>query len=199
MAAPLIFYIRHGETEWNREGRLQGQQDSRLTGRGRDQASSCGRLLRDLLQREARDPDDLDYVASPLGRARASMELVRAALGLAPERYRTDDRLKELAFGRWERHVYGELQTRDPDLLAARERDKWGFRPPGGESYADLMERVRAWQADVARDSVVVAHGGVARALMALNGIAPPETACELDVDQGVIYLFADGTLTRYG
>src|SRR5438270_11744518 len=98
MAAPLIFYIRHGETEWNREGRLQGQQDSRLTGRGRDQAASCGRLLRDLLQREARNPDDLDYVASPLGRARASMELVRAALGLSPEAYRTDGRLKELAF-----------------------------------------------------------------------------------------------------
>jgi broad specificity phosphatase PhoE len=198
MAAPLIFYIRHGETEWNRDGRLQGQQDSRLTGRGRDQASSCGRLLRDLLQRDARNPDDLDYVASPLGRARASMELIRIALGLAPERYRTDDRLMELAFGRWERQVYVDLRTHDPELLAARERDKWNFRPPGGESYADLMERLRAWQAEVTRDSVVVAHGGVARALMALNGIAPPDKACELDVDQGVIYLFAGGCLTRY-
>src|SRR4051812_19342540 len=108
MAAPLTFYIRHSETEWNREGRLQGQQDSRLTGKGRDQASSCGRLLRDRFIRDARSPDDFDYVASPLGRARASMELIRDALGLETRAYRTDPRLKELAFGRWEGNVYAD-------------------------------------------------------------------------------------------
>jgi len=194
---PVIYYVRHGETEWNREGRLQGQQDSRLTGRGRDQAAACGRLLRDLFRRDSRAPDDFDYIASPLGRARATMVLVRQALGLDAD-FRTDARLMELAFGRWEGRVYADLMAHERARIAAREHDKWNFRPPGGESYADLMARLAAWRATLARDSVVVAHGGTARALIALAGIAPPEKACAADVDQGVVYVFAGGTLTRH-
>ena len=82
MAEPLLYYVRHGETAWNVQGRLQGQHDSDLTERGRAQAEHCGSILRDLLARDGLDSAGLDYVASPLGRARITMELVRTVLGL---------------------------------------------------------------------------------------------------------------------
>jgi broad specificity phosphatase PhoE len=198
MPEPLLFYVRHGETEWNSQGRLQGQHDSDLTVLGRAQAIQCGEILRDLIARDRRDPNDFDYISSPLGRARATMARMRATLGLTPDDYRVDARLAELSFGRWEGLAYPELLARERDVLAARERDKWNFVPPEGESYADLMARVRAWHATVMRDSVVVAHGGTARALVALRGIANPEKASSFDIDQGVVYVFAAGHLARY-
>jgi broad specificity phosphatase PhoE len=195
---PLLYYVRHGETEWNVQGRLQGQHDSDLTERGRAQAEHCGGILRDLLARDGRASASLDYVASPLGRARITMELLRAALDLDATDYRTDARLAELSFGRWEGLAYPQVQATAQDLLAVRERDKWNFTPPGGESYADLLARVRAWHATIERDSVVVAHGGTARALVALYGIASPEAAATTNVGQGVVYAFAAGGWTKY-
>ena len=199
MPGPLLFYVRHGETEWNRAGRLQGQHDSDLTALGQSQAVRSAEILRELWERDGRSVDDFDYIASPLGRARATMERVRETLGLAPGDYRTDPRLKELAFGRWEGCAYPELLANEPDVLAERERDKWNFAPPGGESYAALMARVEAWHATVLRDSVVVAHGGTGRALVALMRVAEPGKACVFDIDQGVVYVFAAGQFARYG
>jgi broad specificity phosphatase PhoE len=199
MPAPLLYYVRHGETEWNAQGRLQGQHDSDLTASGRVQAVRCGEILRDLVARNGRELIDFDYVASPLGRARATMERMRAALGLAAHDYRTDARLKEMSFGSWEGIAYPELRTRAQAVLAARERDKWNFKPPGGESYAELLIRVSAWHETVVRDSVVVAHGGTARALMAVRAIAAPDSAAVADVLQGVVYAFAGQTMARYG
>jgi probable phosphoglycerate mutase len=198
MPAPLLYYVRHGETEWNVQGRLQGQHDSRLTARGRAQAVQCGEILGELFARDRRPADDLDYVASPLGRACATMADVRRTLGLAPEAYRTDARLAELSFGGWEGLAYPELLAHQKEVLAARERDKWNFTPPEGESYADLLRRVRAWHVELERDSVVVAHGGTARALVALYAIAAPEAAATTDIAQGVVYVFSAGRWDRY-
>ncbi len=200
MPQPLFYFLRHGETDWNVERRLQGQHDRPLNALGRKQALACGELLRALFERDGHDPDRFDYVASPLARARLTMELMRSVLGLDPQRYRTDARLAELSFGRWEGFTFAELQQREPDTLAlaAREHDKWSFVPPGGESYADLLVRVRDWVSTVARDTVVVAHGGVARTLIVHFGIEPPAAAPVHDIDQGVVYQFAPGKLMRY-
>ena len=162
---PVLYYIRHGETDWNAEQRLQGHRDTPLNARGRRQASHCGGILRDLLERDGRAAADCAYVSSPLCRARQTMELVRAALDLDPDGYGVDDRLIEISFGDWEGLTLPEIAARDAEALAARERDKWGFTPPGGECYRDVTARVGAWYATVTRDTVVTAHGGVARAL----------------------------------
>src|SRR5215475_10386469 len=90
---PVIFYIRHGETDWNVTGRLQGRHDVPLNVRGRAQAMHCGDILRDIFAREGRNVAKLDFVSSPLGRARTTMELVRAPLGLPTDDYRVDPRL----------------------------------------------------------------------------------------------------------
>ena len=75
------------------------------------------------------------------------MELMRAELGLPPRGYRTDDRLREIHYGYWEGELWNELPAKDPQGFAAREADKWGWRPTGGESYRDLSERVAGWAA----------------------------------------------------
>ena len=195
---PVLYYIRHGETDWNVEQRLQGHRDTPLNARGRRQASACGDILRDLLVRDARSAIDCVYVSSPLIRARQTMELVRVALDLEPDRYDADDRLIEISFGDWEGLTLAEIAARDAPALAERERDKWGFRPPGGESYRDVTARVGAWYATLTQDTVATAHGGVARGLIAHFAILPHEQAAHADIAHGAVYVLAGGTLAKY-
>ena len=189
MPRPAVYYIRHGETDWNVAGRLQGRHDVPLNARGRVQAIHCGEILRDLFA-QCRDPAGLDYVSSPLGRACQTMELARAALGRAADGYRREPRLLEIAFGELEGFTIAQLHARDPKRIAAREHDKWHFVPPGGESYEMVSARVAEWYESLATDTVVTAHGGTARGLIAHLGIAKPAAAPLLDIEQGMVYLF---------
>jgi probable phosphoglycerate mutase len=195
---PVLYYVRHGETDWNVEGRLQGHHDVALNAAGRQHALHCGEVLCDLFARNDRRAAEFAYVSSPLVRARETMELMRAALGLKARAYAIDDRLIEISFGQWEGLTLAQIMARAPDALAAREHDKWGFTPPGGESYRALTRRVGVWYASVTRDTVIAAHGGVARALIAHLKIAPDEEATHADIVHGVVYVFSGGTLSRY-
>lgn len=197
MPHPTVFYIRHGETDWNVAGRLQGRRDIPLNARGHGQGTHCGGILRDLFARKGRDPAAFDYVASPLGRARQTMELTRAALGLATDAYAVDERLAELSFGEWEGFTIAQLHNCDPARIAQREHDKWHFVPPGGESYEMVAARMRGWYESLTRDTVAAAHGGTARGLMAHLGIAKPAAAPLIDIAQGVVYVFEGENLTR--
>src|SRR5215831_20712764 len=154
---PTLYYVRHGETDWNVAGRLQGRRDVPLNALGRTQARHCGDILHGLFEREGRKAADFDYVSSPLGRARETMELVRPPLGLPADGYQIEPRLAEIAFGDWEGFTIAQLHTRDPQRIAAREHDKWHFIPPGGESYKMVSERMRGWYDGLARDTVAVA------------------------------------------
>jgi broad specificity phosphatase PhoE len=195
---PIVYFVRHGETDWNRERRLQGQHDIPLNALGRLQAARCGELMRGLLERTGRPAAEYEYVSSPLGRARETMELMRAGMGFAPDDYRTDARLMEMSFGRWEGFTFAELQAREAPALAERERDKWGFVLPGGESYEMLQVRVRDWYDGVERDTVVAAHGGVCRALIAHLGLAEPMAASQGDIGQGCVYVFRHDGMDRH-
>lgn len=156
-----LYFIRHGETDWNAEARYQGQADVPMNDRGRAQARRNGGILKSLVSAHP----GMDYVASPLGRTRETMEIVRAELGLDCNTYRTDPRLKEVHYGSWQGVLAGELPARDPEGLSDRARDPFRWRPHGGESYADLMARTTPWLAEVERDTVIVSHGGVSRTL----------------------------------
>ena len=198
MARPILYFARHGETDWNRERRLQGQHDIPLNALGRVQASRCGELLRELLERDGRSAAQYDYVSSPLGRARETMALLRLELGLPADTYEVDERLAEIAFGEWEGFTIAQLHERDPVRIAQREHDKWNFVPPGGESYKRVSERMGRWYASLERDTVTTAHGGTARGLMAYLGIAKPAAAPLVDIAQGVVYVFQGDRMTRY-
>ena len=193
-----VYYIRHGETDWNVAGRLQGQRDIPLNTRGEGQALHCGQVLRDLFQRDGIDSNSLAYVSSPLIRARCTMALLRGALELPPDNYETDDALSEITFGEWEGFTIAQLHERDPQRMAQREHDKWAFVPPGGESYAMVSARMRVWHQALTRDTVVTAHGGTARGLIAYLGIAQPAAAPLIDIAQGVVYVFRGNAMTRY-
>jgi len=149
--------------------------------------------LRKILSSRGLDPAALTYQASPLSRTRETMTLARAELGLKVDGVRLDDRLKEFTFGRWEGKTWPEVVAQDPQGAAARDRDKWGFRPPGGESYADLAERLRPWLAEQLAPTIVVSHGGVARALMHLVGGLCVERAPLADIFQGRVLVFSTG------
>lgn len=195
---PVLFLIRHGETDFNVEQRLQGRYETQLNARGRLQAEHSGDVLRDLFARDRRSASDFPYVSSPLLRARETMELVRRTLGLDPDAYDVDPRLMEVSYGKWEGSTLAEIQARDPDALKHRENDKWDFEPPGGESYRDVARRVAEWYSSVTCDTVVATHGGVVRALMANFDLLPKDDATHADILHGVVYVFADGTLARY-
>jgi broad specificity phosphatase PhoE len=197
--APVIYYVRHGLTDWNAQHRLQGRHDVPLNKEGSAQAVRCGEILHDLLERDGRAADDLDYVSSPLIRASETMQLMRETLGLPRAGYAVDARLVEIDFGDWEGLTYRDVLARDPDVVGKRESDKWGFKPPNGESYLEVTARVGAWHRTVTRDTVVAAHGGTARALVAYLKIAPPQAATHFAIDQGVVYVFAAGGMARYG
>ena len=185
--APMIF-IRHGETDWNRQTRLQGQQDIALNALGRRQAARNGRILPLLLgDRQWR------FIASPLGRTTETMMIALGAAGMADRAFETDDRLKEISFGRWEGLTLAEVSEKDPDGGRKRQDDKWRFVPPNGESYADLSTRIGGWLADHDRPAVVVAHGGVLRVLRHRLGGVTTADAPLLDVPQDRITVFAQG------
>lgn len=169
-----IYLVRHGETDWNRALRYQGQADIPLNETGRAQARRNGQALRELLPSIAA----ADFVSSPLSRAVETMEILRGVLGLSPTTYRRNPELLELHYGHWEGQLASELPTIDPEGVAGKTSDPFGWRPIGGESYADLMERTARWLDAVERDTVAVTHGGVSRvargALLGLDRVLVP-------------------------
>lgn len=155
---------------------MQGQKDIPLNALGRTQATQNGKALR---QRLGPQSENFDYVASPLGRTRETMELVREAMLLDPKDYRTDERLLEVSFGDWEGFTLEQLEHTTPEGIAARNAAKWDFIPPGdnAESYEILSWRVGSWLQSVERQTVCVAHGGVIRSLFRLVANMPKDEA----------------------
>jgi broad specificity phosphatase PhoE len=190
MPSHRLFFIRHGETDWNAERRLQGHQDIPLNERGIWQAGESGRRVLKMLGPKGIADGKLKFVASPLDRTVNTMRLARTAMGLSQDGYELEPRLKELTFGEWEGLTWPEVQARSPHAANWREGDKWNFVPPGGESYEMLTARLKPWLDEVDRDLVVVSHGGVARALMAMIGGLAPERAALADVWQGRVLVF---------
>ena len=186
-----IVFIRHGETDYNSDGRLQGQRDIPLNGKGRAQASAVGRTLAKHMRAEI---DRLEaanvFFASPLGRTRETMELAREGMGFDPKRYKAFDELKELTFGDWEGLTWEEVEAIAPALAHERKQDKWGFTPPHGESYATLAERIGGWLATRTGDMFLTSHGGVARVMMSLLGGLDPQKAANVNVYQGRALVF---------
>ncbi len=175
--------IRHGQTDWNAEERMQGQMDIPLNALGRSQATQNGIALKAILGPTA---GDFDYVASPLSRARETMERLRDAMGLPPSAYRTDDRLVEINFGDWEGHTLKEIERLWPERLKGRLAGKWGFIAPGAtaESYEILCWRVGSFLKSVTRPTVCVSHGGIMRSALRLIGGYSDDEAAEANIHQ---------------
>ncbi len=156
----MILLARHGETEWNRERRFQGQLDVPLSDVGREQARDLARLVEGEGLRR--------IVASPLVRARETAEIVGAQLGLDVD---LDDRLKEIDVGDWERRLKDDVEREDPETWAAFRAAGEDWRFPGGESLQEQQDRVVDALVDVTQARVLpallVCHRGVIRCALA--------------------------------
>jgi len=169
----------------NTRDRIDAREFRACSRSGRESGRAVGKIVGTDAARAA-----LAYVASPLVRARRTMEFVRAALGLPLQAYATDARLMELSFGEWEGLTWPQVKALAPYLAEGRENRKWDFVPPGGESYAMLALRIAPWLAELGGDTLVVSHGGVARVLLALIGGMAHARAPLVDIWQGRVLVF---------
>ena len=187
-----IYHIRHGQTDWNVAGRLQGAQDIPLNAVGQAQADGNGAALAAHFTAIGREPASLRWVASPLVRARETMERVRRAVGLPPSGHETEGDLREVGYGVFEGMTHAEIEDADPRAMDALRNEKWQYCPPRGESYVMLAARVGRWWATTDGDMVIVSHGGTFRALrIAIENNRDPELA-HLFVPQDRIFRWQD-------
>lgn len=186
-----LYLIRHGETDWNKAQRYQGQRDIPLNDTGRAQAARNGAVLRRYLPHI----ETCDFVSSPLSRAIETMELLRGAMGLDPTLYRVSSDVRELHYGHWEGELASELPLTDPEGVAGKAADPFGWQPRGGESYGDLMRRIRPWLESIVRDTVAVTHGGVSRVARGAILDIPEQDVPTLDVPQDRVLVLKDATM----
>jgi len=188
----MIYLVRHGQTEFNRERRIQGHVDSPLTTLGLRQAEAVGHLLRDLI----RDPVGWRIVSSPLGRARSTAEIISARLGGLP--VELDDRLKEISWGAYDGRLRSELEAEHPETFG---RTGWAFDAGSGETYEDVAARVGAWLAELPREPqrkvIAVSHGVSGRVLRGLYADLPRDLAGQQDVPQDAVFLLQHGGVGR--
>ena len=152
----IVSLLRHGSTEWNEAGRMQGRSDVPLSARGRTQVRAW---------RVPVDPEwPAQWISSPLRRAVETAEILS---GAAPHR---ESALTEMDWGEWEGFGLGELRDRFADEFTRNEAAGLDFRPPGGESPRDVQHRMQCWLRVIAaqdRPVIAVTHKGVLRAVLA--------------------------------
>ncbi|MDF1791092.1 MAG: histidine phosphatase family protein [Thalassobaculaceae bacterium] len=191
-----IYLIRHGETVWNRNGRLQGQLDAPLTHAGLAQAHAIGRDLKELLATEAPV-----MTASPLGRTRQTAAIIAEHLGIDFDAITLDDRLMEITLGDHDGYGGWEAIDRDhPHLAEERRRDPWNFRHPNGESTQMVQDRLRPVLDHLNATPgihVVVAHGVVNKVFRGLYLGLTREQTFALDRPQNAYFRLTAGTEAR--
>ena len=185
---PPLYYVRHGETDWNVQGLIQGWTDTPLNQRGHAQARAVAQALTAI-------PDvsgGLHFVVSPLQRARQTMGYIADALSLEQARIAVEPAVTELGFGVWEGKPFWELKA--SPLYPAHPEDRYSWRPERGESYADGHLRINDWLDRLDRPTVVVAHGAIGRCLIAEITGLPRRDCVELVMRQGYYCKLERGT-----
>lgn len=189
----MIYLVRHGQTAFNRERRIQGHVDSPLTELGVRQAHAVGRLLRDLI----REPDGWRIVASPLGRARSTADIIAEKLGGLP--VELEPRIQEMSWGSFDGRLRSEIEAEHPETFG---KTGWAFdAPTNGESYEVVAARVSDWLASLPpepeRRIVAVSHGISGRVLRGLYAQMPRDEAGQQDVPQDAVFLLQHGGVGR--
>jgi broad specificity phosphatase PhoE len=186
---PPIYFVRHGETDWNREGRIQGQIDIPLNGEGHQQGVNIARGLKRFLGKTKIDR----FVVSPLLRARQTFNYLADAFDIPETRAEVTPAMAELAFGIWEGRYFRELKTHAAYPKDLQKRFAW--RPEDGESYADGIERVRQWIGRIDGPTVIVAHGAIGRCLIGLVSDLPNQDIIKASTPQGHFCRLMDGAI----
>jgi len=190
-----LYFVRHGQTDWNKAQRLQGHTDIPLNETGRSQAKQNGQTLAALIGNSA---GTFDYISSPLSRAAETLEIMRSELGLKRTGYRTDRRLIEIDLGDWNGLTVDQARALTPDLHTQRTANKYEIPAPGGECYRDVALRLADFLNDVRQDTIIVGHGAAGRTLRALYLRLKPEEISSLDEPQDKVFRLSNGTVAAF-
>ncbi len=157
----ILALLRHGKTEWNEEGRIQGRHNSPLSPSGRRQVHEWGVFLRDYTTDQ--------IIASDLGRVRETVGILQKYCGNVPVIW--NSALREQSWGQWEGKTFRELKTEQAEELAAQTRAGWDFCPPEGESRKEVLKRslpviMKTLQQFSGKQVLIVSHEGVVNSLI---------------------------------
>ena len=175
-----LFFLRHGETDWNAQSRYQGTTDTHLSEIGRRQVESNADLLQKQLNGMGAETSDLNFASSPLSRAKESASVLVSALSIEPSAIKTAPALREISMGRWEGLQNLEVKATYYEERKSRKTDRWHFKPEGGESLRERVDEVREFLLSLPAWTVVVTHAGILRIVQHLLG--------GLDVQQAALF-----------
>lgn len=181
----MLYLIRHGETEYNVQGRLQGSLDSPLTSQGIRQARAIGRSLRKLIE----GPKAWTIESSPLMRALTTARIIGDELGLTSPIV-VEDRLREVSLGSWEGLTVEEIDERWPEAEIKKSiRRAWARHCLNGEAYETSSARLAGWLSEkAAGDRIVVTHGIAGSILRGLFAGLPRDQLLGLPVQQNMFF-----------
>jgi broad specificity phosphatase PhoE len=171
---PRLLVIRHGETQWNRSGRLQGRLDTPLTANGVRQAMAVAQHLKDRVGRAA----SKRFWVSPQGRARQTASILADLWGVPFDQFAPDPALVERSYGQWEGMTQAEIRQGRSGEFQANQADPWHFAMADGENRVELTSRLSAWSLALDREPlhIVVTHSGCLRTLRGIHTGASRET-----------------------
>ncbi|EHE7894633.1 histidine phosphatase family protein [Vibrio parahaemolyticus] len=186
-----IFVLRHGETEFNADKKLQGHCNSSLTSKGSDQARRVGTTLKQYVENRP-----FRVYSSTLGRALQTSQIVCEELNYSYENLNKEPRLKEFSLGEWEQRTIPSLEQEIPNLLA---QNDWYLQAPNCETYESVRDRLSSWLSDVAHDEdiVVVSHGLTGIVLRGLLLGMDYTQVWQQDLPQDAFFIIEDGRITR--
>lgn len=153
-----LFLMRHGETDWNADGRFQGHTHVLLNGQGREQARRAAAFFKTV--------GPCRLYASRLARAVETAQYIEQACGVT---HLTDERLNEISFGQWEGLSWRQVEERYPELYEDWKDLKSEFRPPGGQALEEISKNIRSFFTEMSESDetiIAISHGGPIRLLL---------------------------------
>ncbi len=196
-----IYFIRHGETDWNKQGRYQGQSDIELNQTGIEQGKTNGVILQKIFHQKNLKPSDFNWFSSPLSRTRKTTEIIREQLSEPLPEVTIDERLIELSFGVCEGFRHDDL---DDELAAAlpkrgeRGSEFWGLKVSGSESYVEASKRINSFLSEINKPTIVVSHGGIARVFRHIIANTPQVEVVNWIAPQNAVFYFSDSSMKTY-
>ncbi len=190
-----MFLVLHGQTEWNRAGRMQGRGDSPLTDEGRRQATVAAATLAHHIP----DTSRVQIVSSPSGRTRATAAIIAATLGIPERTIRYEPRIMEVHLCAWEGMTREDIEAGWPKLLDGTTYHDWFFRAPGGEDFPAAAHRIGDWLSTIDDHDflIVVSHGVASRILRGLYAGYPQDQALKQEIVRDATFRLANGTVEK--
>lgn len=188
-----IYVLRHGQTQFNAEQRLQGHCNSDLTPLGLAQATAMANTLAEILDK----PTDWALYCSPLGRAQQTAQVIRERLQLSATEMQLDERLMEVGLGEWEQQRAPDLQAQYPQL--SQQVLSWYLKAPGAETLAHAQQRLASWLHDPAlpKQVLVVGHGLSGALLRGVYANLQEQAIWQQEIPQDAFFKLQGGQITR--